>query len=118
MNVELGLLYKSPRSEFRNDDAFPLVESTKDYIDAIVQAIVVNKQKLTEKDFRTHFFNNLFTELANVKDLSLWNEFQQASQNSACFHWKIFCQTSTLKREEFSGGLVKPFRETNKQTGN
>ena len=85
MNVELGLLYKSPRSEFRNDDAFPLVESTKDYIDAIVQAIVVNKQKLTEKDFRTHFFNNLFTELANVKDLSLWNEFQQASQNSAVF---------------------------------
>lgn len=85
MNVELGLLYKSPRSEFRNDGIFPLVESTKDYIDAIVQAIVVNKQKLTEKDFRTQFFNNRFTELANAKDLSLWNEFQQVSQNSAVF---------------------------------
>lgn len=85
MNVELGLLYKSPKSEFRNDGTFPLVESTKDYIDAIVQAIVVNKQKLTEKDFRTQFFNNRFTELANAKDLSLWNEFQQVSQNSAVF---------------------------------
>lgn len=85
MNVELGLLYKSPKSEFKNDGAFPLVESTIDYIDAIVQAIVVNKQKLAEKDFRTQFFNNRFTELANAKDLSLWNEFQQVSQNSAVF---------------------------------
>ena len=32
MNVELGLLYKSPKSEFKNDGAFPLVESTIDYI--------------------------------------------------------------------------------------
>lgn len=101
MNEKLTLLYKSSRNEFKNDE-FPLVESTKDYINELVKFTLTNQQKLVDENFRKQFFANLFTEMTKQGNLSLWNKFQVANQENKVFSFELVLKGIDFAQKKLS----------------